>query len=66
MMTDLVTLPVQKSFHPLEFDSIFDAETFLEINGYECHDDIWFHNNKRNATVVAKTNHVVVQFNSAH
>jgi len=65
-MREHTQLPIQKSEQPNVFESFFHAETFLEINGYECHDGVWLNNVLLNATVVAKPNGVEVIFGNIH
>lgn len=65
-MEDYKMLPIQQSIQPNLFESFFHAETFLEINGYECHSGTWFRNDLENATVVAKPNGVEVIFQTTH
>lgn len=49
------------------FESYFQAETYLEKQGYHCENERWMQNEKPIATVVAKPNGVTVEFkNTEH
>lgn len=65
-MREHTQLPIQQSEQPNVFESFFHAETYLEINGYECNDGIWFNHDLSNATVVAKPSGVEVIFENTH
>lgn len=65
-MREHTQLPIQKSEQLNVFESLFHAETYLEINGYECHDGIWFRDDLSNATVVAKPSGAEVIFKNTH
>lgn len=49
------------------FESYFQAETYLEKQGYHCENERWMKSEKTVATVVAKPNGVTVEFkNTKH
>ena len=49
------------------FQTYFQAETFLEKQGYHCENGCWVQDEKPIATVVAKSNGVKVEFkNTEH
>lgn len=55
------------SNEPFTFQTYFQAETFLEKQGYHCENECWVQDEKPIATVVAKSNGIKVEFkNTEH
>ncbi|MFA0055102.1 hypothetical protein [Vibrio echinoideorum] len=51
------------SNEPFTFQTYFQAETFLEKQGYHCENECWVQDEKPIATVVAKPNGIQIEFN---
>ncbi len=51
------------SIEPFTFQTYFQAETFLEKQGYHCENECWVQDEKPIATVVAKPNGIQIEFN---
>ncbi|EOD9110334.1 hypothetical protein ACJRNF_004636 [Vibrio parahaemolyticus] len=47
------------------FESYFQAETYLEKQGYHCENEHWVQSEKPIATVVAKPNGVQIEFKNS-
>lgn len=65
MMRDLIQLPIQQMDSDPQFETQFQAETFLEINDYKCANGIWYRDDDM-ATTVATNHCVKVKFYSTH
>ncbi|TDE19255.1 hypothetical protein E1100_25690 [Vibrio owensii] len=50
------------SSEPFTFESYFQAETYLEKQGYHCENERWVKGEKPIATVVAKPNGIQIEF----
>ncbi|EKO3874548.1 hypothetical protein P0F29_003177 [Vibrio metschnikovii] len=48
------------------FESYFQAETYLEKQGYHCENELWVQSKKPIAAVVAKPNGVQIEFKNQH
>lgn len=53
------------SSEPFTFESYFQAETYLEKQGYHCENEHWIQSEKPIATVVAKPNGVQIEFKNS-
>ncbi len=53
------------SSDPFTFESYFQAETYLEKQGYHCENEHWVQSEKPIATVVAKPNGVQIEFKNS-
>ncbi|EPZ5431739.1 hypothetical protein ACJPQX_20870 [Vibrio vulnificus] len=53
------------SSEPFTFESYFQAETYLEKQGYHCENEHWVQSEKPIATVVAKPNGVQIEFKNS-
>ncbi|UVD31979.1 hypothetical protein [Vibrio phage vB_Va_Val-yong3] len=53
------------SSEPFTFESYFQAETYLEKQGYHCENEHWVQSEKPIATVVAKPYGVQIEFKNS-
>ena len=56
---------IEVSSEPFTFESYFQAETYLEKQGYHCENEHWVQSEKPIATVVAKPNGVQIEFKNS-